>query len=117
MAMHRWGLNNTISPCGTALTSEQCKLLHRYTENVCIVPDNDIEKNDNPGMKALERNALLLLKHGFFVSVLIPGGKSQKTNTDPDSFLRKKRKDQVAKWLQNEERYIEDYCNTLSPLK
>ncbi|MCK5105019.1 MAG: DNA primase, partial [Cyclobacteriaceae bacterium] len=110
IAMHRWGIDNTVCPCGTALTDDQCKLLRRYTDNVCIVPDNDLEKEDSPGMKALERNALLLLKHGLFVSVLIPGTDKQVTSTDPDSFLRKIiHTDNVKKWLDKEERYIEDY--------
>lgn len=114
IAMFGWGINNTVSPCGSNLTNEQCRLLRRFTDNVCIVPDNDADKEKtsgkNPGMNALERNAILLLKHGFYVSVLIPGNEESKGDIDPDSFLRKIiHPDNVTNWLNNEERYIEDY--------
>lgn len=117
--MHTKELDNTVCPCGTALTDEQCKLLYRFTDRVTIVPDNDLEKKDNPGLKALERNARLLLKHGFFVSVLIPGSAKSNKNTDPDSFLGNMRTDeQFSKWMDREEGYIEDYlcrvCMTMA---
>ncbi len=110
--MHTKGLENTVSPCGTALTDEQCKLLHKFTNKVTIVPDNDQEKGiSNPGLKALKRNALLLLKHGFYVKVLIPGvGSKTGKNTDPDTFLGNMRtEEQFTRWMGHEVDYIEKY--------
>lgn len=112
--MHLSGLENTVCPCGTALTDEQCKLLYRFTDQVTIVPDNDQEKDDNPGLKAMKRSALLLLKHGFIVRVLIPGDAKSKKNTDPDSFLVKMKTDeQFGKWMDKETGYVDGYLTTL----
>ena len=110
MAMYSNGLTNTVCPCGTALTDDQCKMLYRYTDEVTIVPDNDLEKPGNPGLKALQRNALKLLQNGFIVRVLIPGSITDIKNTDPDSWLRTmKTDDQLNKWLENEEGFLDKY--------
>lgn len=74
----RWHLNditNTVAPCGSALTEDQAKIIKRHTDKLIIVPDNDADKADNPGLKALHRNAQVAIKAGLTVKVLIPGSK------------------------------------------
>lgn len=115
---HQVGLTNTVAPCGTSLTIEQIKLLKRYTEEIVLLPDYDIEKKDNPGIAAMHRNALLLIENGFTVSVCIPATTKTTTNTDPDEWIKNLRTpDKIDKWLLNTEDYISAYlvrdCITL----
>ncbi len=78
ISMHQAGVGNTVSSSGTALTDEQCKLLHRFTSNVTIFYDGD-----EPGVKATERAIKKTLAAGFTVNVI-----SLPNNDDPDSFIR-----------------------------
>jgi DNA primase catalytic core len=41
IAMHRYGVENTVASCGTNITENQIKLLKRYCKEICIVGDND----------------------------------------------------------------------------
>jgi DNA primase len=75
--MHVIGVTGTIAPCGTALTVEQARLLKTYTKNVTLIYDGD-----EAGRKAISRNAEILIKEQFNVSViLIPDGQ------DPDTLF------------------------------
>ena len=80
MQFHQWEMTNTVAPCGTALTENQIKLLKRYTAHVVIVPDND-----PAGLKAMHKNAQLLIAAGFRVDVLLP-----EPGLDPDDMLKKR---------------------------
>lgn len=81
MRMHSVGAKNTIAPCGTALTIEQARVLKKLTNKVTLVYDGD-----TAGKKAVHKNAEILIKEQFYVSVIIlPEGE------DPDTlFLDKK---------------------------
>jgi DNA primase len=70
---HLHGLSNTVAPCGSALTEQQAKLLKRFTDKITFVPDNDCDKEKNPGIDAMNRNVPIAIKLGFTVKVLIPG--------------------------------------------
>ena len=75
MRMHRIGVDNTVAPCGTALTTEQATLLKHYTNKVTLVYDGD-----KAGRSAVTRNAEILIKQQFYVSVImLPDGE------DPDT--------------------------------
>jgi len=65
ISFHQAGQNNAIGTCGTALTDEQARLLKRYCTKGVIVNDPD-----NAGQKATERTIDILMKHGFYVTVL-----------------------------------------------
>lgn len=72
----RWHLHeytNTVAPCGSAFTEQQAKLLKRFTDRLTIVGDNDCDKERNAGIEAMERNAMVAIKAGFTVKVLVPG--------------------------------------------
>jgi DNA primase catalytic core len=73
------GVENTVCASGTALTSEQIKMLMRFTSNISLIYDTD-----QAGIKASVRNLKELLLAGANVrAVLLPAG------DDPDSFARK----------------------------
>ncbi len=76
---HQYGINNTISSLGTALTLEQIRLLRRYAHNVVMVYDAD-----QAGEMATLRGLDLFLEEGMNVKVA-----TLDTDHDPDSFIRK----------------------------
>ncbi len=79
MAMHQMGVENVVASSGTALTNEQIRAIHRFTENVVIIYDGDAA-----GIKASQRGIDMLLGEGMSVRLLLlPDG------DDPDSFARK----------------------------
>src|SRR5207237_424360 len=53
---HRFGVSNAIASSGTALTSEQVRLLARFTEEVVLVFDND-NAGKAAAFKAIEQAA------------------------------------------------------------
>ena len=76
--LHSIGVYNTVAPCGTALTIEQCRLLKSYSRNITLVYDGD-----DAGRKAIDRNGELLVKEQFNVMCMIlPDGQ------DPDSLFK-----------------------------
>ena len=79
IAMHQMGVENVVASSGTALTTEQIHLIHRFTNNITILYDGDAA-----GIKASQRGTDLLLAAGMNVKLLlIPD------DDDPDSFARK----------------------------
>jgi DNA primase len=64
ISMHQAGATNTIATCGTALTTEQCILLRKYTKSVLLLRDGD-----PAGKKATLRDIDILMKAGFIVNV------------------------------------------------
>jgi len=76
---HQYGINNTVSSLGTALTIEQTRLLRRYTHNVVMVYDAD-----QAGEMATLRGLDLFLEEGMNVKVA-----TLDSGHDPDSFMRK----------------------------
>ena len=79
ISMHQMGVENVVSSSGTALTTEQIRMIHRFTENITVLYDGDAA-----GIKASERGIDMLLAEGMNVKLLLlPDG------DDPDSFARK----------------------------
>jgi len=77
--LHACGFTNAVSTCGTALTTDQARLLARLKVGVLLVYDGD-----DAGVRAADRGLDPLLEAGVSVRVLLlPRGE------DPDSFLRK----------------------------
>lgn len=70
-------IKNVVAGSGTALTSEQVKLLRRYTSSVYLSYDGD-----EAGIKAASRNAQILEKEDLNVSIL-----EMPEEHDPDSFI------------------------------
>lgn len=79
ISMHQSGIENVVSSSGTALTSDQIRLIHRFTNNITLLYDGD-----GAGIKASIRGIDMLLEEGMNIKVcLLPDG------DDPDSFARK----------------------------
>ena len=78
IALHAAGITNAVATLGTAITSEQARMLSRYTKKVVISYDAD-----EAGRKAAQRALALLEEVGLEVSVLsVPGAK------DPDEYIK-----------------------------
>lgn len=79
ISMHQSGIENVVASSGTALTAEQIRLIHRFTNNITVLYDGD-----GAGIKASIRGIDMLLEEGMNIKVcLLPDG------DDPDSFARK----------------------------
>ncbi|MBQ9417240.1 MAG: DNA primase [Bacteroidales bacterium] len=93
LSMHQSGVENTVASCGTSLTVEQIRLIHRYTPNVTVVYDGD-----SAGIKAALRAVDLLFAEGMHVRlVLFPDGE------DPDSYAQKYGSTQLQDYLASHE--------------
>jgi DNA primase len=79
IALHSVGITNAVATLGTAITSEQARVMSRYTKRVIISYDSD-----EAGVKAATRAMKLLEEVGLEVNVLsVPGAK------DPDEYIKK----------------------------
>lgn len=79
IALYQFGFKNAIASLGTALTSQQAKLIRRYTREVYIAYDGDAA-----GQQATLRGLDMLRNTGLKVKVIeFPEG------MDPDEVLQK----------------------------
>ncbi|MFZ1800297.1 MAG: DNA primase [Chitinophagaceae bacterium] len=79
IAMHQAGIENVVASSGTSLTTDQLRLIKKYSTNLTIIYDGDAA-----GIKAAMRGLDMAIEEGLQVKlVLLPG------NEDPDSFLKK----------------------------
>ena len=99
ISLHQSGIENVVASSGTALTTEQIKLIKRLTENVTILFDGDAA-----GIKASFRSIDMLLAEGMNIRVaLFPDG------DDPDSFARKHPRDFVENFINTEAKDFIDF--------
>merc|ERR1711991_326655 len=78
ISFHQCGIENVVASSGTSLTTEQIKLIKRFTPNITILFDGD-----EAGLKASFRGIDMILEEGMNVKVvLFPDGE------DPDSYAR-----------------------------
>lgn len=92
--MHQLGITNVVASCGTSLTIEQVRLIHKFTENVTIMYDGD-----SAGIHAALRGIGLVLAEGLNVRiVLLPDGE------DPDSFSRKHTLEEMNAFISGNEK-------------
>lgn len=78
IAMHQAGYTQAVASLGTAFTSEQASLLHRYTENVLLAYDSD-----GAGVKAALRGIGILREAGLTAKII-----NMKPYKDPDEFMK-----------------------------
>ena len=79
LSLHQAGVENVVASGGTSLTSDQLRLIKKYTNNLTIVYDGDVA-----GVTAALRGLDMALEEGLNVRlVLIPN------NEDPDSYVNK----------------------------
>ena len=79
ISLHQAGFTNALATLGTALTSQQAKLIADYAKNVVIAYDSD-----EAGQKATRRAMELFSKEDVQVQVLQMEGAK-----DPDEYIKK----------------------------
>ena len=78
ITLNQHGISNVVASSGTALTTGQMKILHRYGDRIVMIYDAD-----NAGQNAMKRGIDIALAEGMEVQLLeLPDGE------DPDSFVK-----------------------------
>lgn len=86
---YQTGVKNVVSSSGTALTSEQIRLINRLTKNITVLFDGDAA-----GIRASIRGIDLILEQGMNVKVCtFPDGE------DPDSFAKSNTLEELTEYL------------------
>lgn len=87
---YQTGVKNVVSSSGTALTSEQIRLINRLTKNITVLFDGDAA-----GIRASLRGIDLILEQGMNVKVCtFPDGE------DPDSFAKQNTFEELTLYLE-----------------
>lgn len=90
LSMNQAGIENVVASSGTSLTTEQIRLIKKFTSNITIIYDGD-----PAGIKASLRGIGLILSEDMNVKVvLLPEPE------DPDSFVKKNRSSEVQKYFE-----------------
>jgi len=90
IAMHQAGIENVVANSGTALSTYQIHMLHRFTNNITLLYDGD-----EAGIHAAMRGTDMLLEDGMNIKVLLlPDG------DDPDSFARKHSTEELKRYIE-----------------
>ena len=97
--LHENGIKNVLASSGTSLTKEQIILIKRLTSNIVVLFDGD-----QAGISASLRSIDLILEEGLNVKICsFPQG------DDPDSFVKKNKKDKMLKFIKNESQDFIDF--------
>ncbi len=87
---YQTGIKNVVSSSGTALTTDQIRLINRLTKNITVLFDSDAA-----GMRASIRGIDLILEQGMNVKVCsFPEGE------DPDSFAKQNTLEELTTYLE-----------------
>ena len=98
ISFYQSGIENVVASSGTALTSDQIRLVNRLTKNITVLFDGDAA-----GIRASIRGIDLILEQGMNVKVVIfPDGE------DPDSFAKKHSEVALKEYL---EESAQDFIN------
>ena len=98
ISMHQAGVENVVASSGTSLTTDQIRLLNRFTKNITVIYDGD-----SAGIHASLRGIDMILREGMNVRVvLLPEPE------DPDSFARSHTAEQLQAYIRdNEQDFLE----------
>ena len=89
ISLHQSGIENVVASSGTALTSDQIRLVNRLTKNITVLFDGDAA-----GIRASIRGIDLILEQGMNVKVVqFPDGE------DPDSFAKSNSNTDLKEYL------------------
>ena len=89
ISLFQIGIENVVASSGTSLTTNQIKLISRYTKNITILFDGD-----KAGVAASLRGMDLILENDMNVEIVsFPEG------DDPDSYSKKVGKDKFEKFI------------------
>ncbi|MFI3286750.1 MAG: DNA primase [Rikenellaceae bacterium] len=93
ISMHQAGIENVVSSSGTSLTTEQIRLLNRFTKNITVIYDGDAA-----GVHAALRGIDMILREGMNVRVV-----SLPPEHDPDSFAQSHSASEVSAYIRERE--------------
>ena len=97
--LHEHGIKNVLASSGTSLTKDQIILIKRLTSNIVVLFDGD-----QAGVSASLRSIDLILEEGLNVKICsFPEG------DDPDSFVRKNKKEKMLEFINNESKDFIDF--------
>ena len=98
ISFNQSGVENVVASSGTALTSDQIRLVNRLTKNITVLFDGDAA-----GIRASIRGIDLILEQGMNVKVVqFPDGE------DPDSFAKSHTSAELKEYL---ETAAQDFIN------
>ncbi len=98
ISFYQSGVENVVASSGTALTSDQIRLVNRLTKNITVLFDGDAA-----GIRASIRGIDLILEQGMNVKVVaFPDGE------DPDSFAKKHSDAELKEYLETS---AQDFIN------
>jgi len=98
ISFNQSGVENVVASSGTALTSDQIRLVNRLTKNITVLFDGDAA-----GIRASIRGIDLILEQGMNVKVVqFPDGE------DPDSFAKAHSEQELKEFL---ETAAQDFIN------
>ncbi len=99
ISLHQAGIKNVVASSGTSLTTEQIKLISRFTPNVTILYDGDAA-----GIKAALRGLDMVLEEGLNLKLLLlPDGE------DPDSYVHKVGADAFKTYIREQSQDFIDF--------
>ena len=98
ISFHQSGIENVVASSGTALSSDQIRLVRRLTQNITVLFDGDAA-----GLRASIRGIDLILEQGMNVKVVsFPEGE------DPDSFAKSHTDVELKEYLESS---AQDFIN------
>jgi DNA primase len=98
ISFNQSGIENVVASSGTALSSDQIRLINRLTKNITVLFDGDAA-----GVRASIRGIDLILEQGMNVKVVqFPDGE------DPDSFAKSNSNAHLKEYLDNS---AQDFIN------
>lgn len=89
LSMHQAGIENVVASSGTSLTTEQIRMISRYTKNVTLLYDGDAA-----GIHAALRGTDMILAENMNIRIVV-----LPPEDDPDSFVQNNPIEYVTKYL------------------
>ena len=91
LRMHQIGIENVVASSGTSLTTEQIRLVKRYTKNITMLYDGD-----SAGIHAALRGTDMILAEGMNVRVVV-----LPPEHDPDTFGKEFSTEYVSNYIKD----------------
>lgn len=107
ISLHQYGFDYSIATGGTSVTTNQIKLIKKYTNQVTLLYDGD-----QAGIKSLNKTIPILIEFGIIANIVtLPKGH------DPDSFLKEFGATELQKLIDNSLNFIEYYYEIFKETK
>jgi DNA primase len=104
IALAQAGIRNVVAPLGTALTSDQIRLLRRFTDEFLVLFDGD-----RAGVSAAARSFAAFAEVGIFAeAAFLPGGH------DPDTYVNEFGGGELRKLFEQRTPLVDHYLRSLA---